>query len=525
MSRDDDERALRLERQLAAAQQITHIGSWEWDVRSNSVTWSDELFRIYGYEPQSHEVTFEFFLSHVHPDDRERIQSHVRAALERGERFSYPERIYRADGSLRELDTVGDVLRDETGAVVGLVGSCRDVTDDNRARALQSAESRVLEMIATGGELEPILDAIALMIEAHAPGTLAAIMLLDASGTRIRHGSAPHLPEAYVHQIDGAEIGPDAGSCGSAAYLNQPVLVSDIENDPRWRDYRHMALPFGLRACWSTPICASDGRVLGTFALYYRDVREPGPADLDLIRRATHIAGIAIERSELDNQLRALSARTEAVREDERTVVAREIHDQLGQALTALKMDLAWVMRRASGGELSGKALAERLANMSTAADGIIEEVRRISSALRPGVLDDLGLVAAMEWQAQEFEKWSGVPCNVSAPTLGDVELDREIATNLFRIFQESLTNVSRHAQASCVDVTLERVGDRLLLELKDDGLGMPPSVANRPVSLGLLGIRERARRLGGKATIEGAPGAGTTVHVEVPLRAGGARS
>src|SRR5690606_15749650 len=101
----------------------------------------------------------------------------------------------------------------------------------------------------------------------------------------------------------------------------------------------------------------------------------------------THIAGIAIERSELDNQLRALSARTEAVREDERTVVAREIHDQLGQALTALKMDLAWVMRRASGGELSGKALAERLANMSTAADGIIEEVRRISSALRPGVL------------------------------------------------------------------------------------------------------------------------------------------
>jgi PAS domain S-box-containing protein len=129
----DGDRVKRLERQLAVAQQITHIGSWEWDVANNVVTWSDELYRIYGLEPGSCEITFEFFLARLHEDDRTAVQGHVRAALEHGGRFAYPERIFRPDGSMRQLDTIGEPVTNDQGRVVGLIGTCRDVTED-RAR-------------------------------------------------------------------------------------------------------------------------------------------------------------------------------------------------------------------------------------------------------------------------------------------------------------------------------------------------------------------------------------------------------
>src|SRR5262249_49943015 len=120
------------ERQLEIAQQITHIGSWEWDARTNTVSWSDELFRIYGLVPRSREITFEFFLSRLHPDDRARIQGEVGGAMQRGGPFHYPERIVRPDGSVRELDTVGEVATDEEGKPVGLIGTCRDVTEERK---------------------------------------------------------------------------------------------------------------------------------------------------------------------------------------------------------------------------------------------------------------------------------------------------------------------------------------------------------------------------------------------------------
>ena len=122
--------ATRIQRQLDAAQEITHIGSWEWDARSNLVVWSDELYRIYGLEPQSCPISFDSFLARVHPEDRDRTKREVRDALVRGGRFAYPERIVRPDGSVRELETVGDVLRDDAGTIVGLLGTCRDVTEE-----------------------------------------------------------------------------------------------------------------------------------------------------------------------------------------------------------------------------------------------------------------------------------------------------------------------------------------------------------------------------------------------------------
>ena len=634
----DPDRLTRTERQLAKAQQITHVGSWEWDLATNTVTWSDELYRIYGFEPRSREITFEFFLSCLHPDDRGRVRAEVTVALERGGPFAYPERILRPDGSVRELDTEGDVVRDAEGRTVGLIGTCRDITDERgriyadivhhmqiglsvwevgdpddagtvrlltynpaaegvarrslagcigktfreifpfgagtplervllevaldrqvheaatersqnpahpvralsakafplpggrvglasedvtesvRARRLKDAEREVLERIASSGPLADTLERLVLAIEEHSPPTLGSIVLLDPDGQHLRHGAAPHLPPAYVHAIDGLAIGPRAGSCGTAMHLRRPVFAEDIEHDPLWTDYREIALAHGLRSCWSMPIRSNEGRVLGSFALYHREPRAPAREDLSLIERASRLAAIAIEQRQLEDQLRALTAHVESVREDERTGIAREIHDVLGQELTALKMDLAWVARRAAGQD----ALLEKLRDMAAATDEIIQQVRRISTELRPGVLDDLGLLAAVEWQAQEFEARTGTACTVKSD-LGDVKLGRSVSTELFRIFQESLTNVARHAAARRVDVRLERAGEGLHMEVRDDGRGITHAETVDPRSLGLLGIRERARRLGGTAAIAPGIARGTVVSVQVPLQPGAA--
>jgi signal transduction histidine kinase len=153
---------------------------------------------------------------------------------------------------------------------------------------------------------------------------------------------------------------------------------------------------------------------------------------------------------------------------------------------------------------------------MSEATDEIIQQVRRISSELRPGVLDDLGLLAAIEWQAQEFEERTGTICNVESD-VGDANLPRDVSTALFRVFQEALTNVARHANASHVGVRLAFAGDDLCLEVRDDGRGITEAQTGNPRSLGLLGIRERARHLGGAAAIAAEATGGTVVSVHVP--------
>jgi PAS domain S-box-containing protein len=526
MAARDEERVAYYERQLAAVQQITHIGSWEWEMRTNTVTWSDELYRIYGLEPRSAEITFESFLARVHPDDRFRIRDEVAQAVQRGGRFAYPERIVRPDGGVRELDTVGDAVRNEHGDVVGLIGTCRDVTEERRDERLQAARHRVLEMIASGADLTAILDTLVLAIEEHSPPTIGSVLLLDADGRHVRHASAPHLPEAYVHAIDGFEIGPRAGSCGTAAYLRRPVFVADISADDLWADHRALAERYGLRACWSMPICATDGRVLGTFALYYREPRSPipSPDEVALIEGATNLAGIAIERRQLEQQLRDLSAHLESVREQERTGIAREIHDELGQALTAMKMDLAWLGRRISGeSAVSGTTLLEKIAAMSEMTDEIIRSVRRLSSELRPGALDDLGLLAAIEWQAQEFEKRTHATCTIESNIGDDEQLGRDLSTAVFRIFQEALTNITRHARAGHVEVRLMRADGKLRLEVSDDGKGITDAELRSPKSLGLLGIRERARHFRGSATIRRGQPHGTVVALELPLEHRGA--
>jgi PAS domain S-box-containing protein len=193
------------------------------------------------------------------------------------------------------------------GAVVRL--SRNSAVEDKRLQLLQS-ERQLLSKIAAGVPLTEVLDELLRAVEAGSQGRmLASILLLDQEGKHLLHGAAPGLPQAYNDAIHGGAIGPGMGSCGTAAFFGMPVFVSDIASDPLWSDYRDLALAHGLAACWSTPIKAADGRVLGTFAIYYREPRSPTLEDIDAIGLITHTAALAIERDLSERLLRESEAR------------------------------------------------------------------------------------------------------------------------------------------------------------------------------------------------------------------------
>ena len=452
----------------------------------------------------------------------------------------------------------------------------------------------------------------------------------------------PSLPDAYNRAIDGAPIGPNVGSCGTAAFRREAVFVEDIANDPLWADYRGLALPLGLRACWSTPIFDAQRRLLGTFAIYYREPARPTPRHLQLIDVGTHIAAIAIarvrteealrasearsrrladsdligiifgdvagsileanaaflkmlgytraefvvgglrwreltppgweaaderafaeimahgecvpfekeylhkdgrrvpillgiamlegsrgesvcfvldmtERKRTQEQLRSLAAHLDTIREDEARRIARELHDELGATLTGFKIDVAWLNRQLAqaGTPAAVGPLQERAGRMLEMIDETMRSVRNICLELRPEVLDQLGLAEAIEHHARQFEARSGIGCEVVRADAVALRSDR--ATTVFRIFQEILTNILRHARANAVRVDLQTEGAEIVLAVSDDGVGISAETLAQTKRLGVVGMRERALAAGGSLIIDSAPGCGTTVTVRIP--------
>jgi len=246
-------------------------------------------------------------------------------------------------------------------------------------------------------------------------------------------------------------------------------------------------------------VCLYDraGRIMGHFGIQ-RDVTQRRLEEKEILRSR--------------QELRDLTTRMQMVREEERTCLAREVHDELGQALTGLKIDLAWLRSR-----LTDRTLVERVQSVIVRIDGAMDTVRRIATDLRPSVLDDLGLVAAVEWQAQEFERATGIPVQLEV-NAEHVELQDRCATTGFRILQETLTNVARHAQPTRVHITLRVSAEILTLEVRDNGRGISDAEIASRRSLGLLGSRERALACGGELEIRGLKGQGTRVSLRIPL-------
>ncbi|HVU24582.1 MAG TPA: PAS domain S-box protein [Opitutus sp.] len=663
----------------------------------------------------------------------------------------------------------------------GLAIFFRDISARKTAEALLGGQKAILEMVAIGRPLAETLDTLLRFIEGQSPDMLGSILLLDRDGVHVRHGAAPRLPEAFIRAIDGATIGPKAGSCGTAAYRREAVFVADIAADPLWDDYRRFALPHGLRACWSTPIFDPEHRVLGTFAIYYRQTGLPNGRHRELIEFTTHTAAICIGREraeaalresearyalavrgtadglwdwnvrtnadylsprwkellgfadhELPNhansfferlhpddvalareavkahlerktpydielrlrhksgeyrwyrsrgqaewdadgqpvrmagaiaditarkaaemalrdaaefnrqviggakegvvvldrelrytlwnpfmeellgikagevlgrhpaelfawvreggqlaaleralagesivlpdsqrlntgaqrtiwiqtrmaplrnghggiagviatvtdvterhraeemlrssheQLRALTGRLQSIREEQSARIAREIHDVLGQQLTALKLDLAWLKRRcAAVNPAEGEPIRDKITGTMELVDATIGTVQKVATELRPGLLDKLGLGAALEHEAREFAGRAGLRC---ATEIGDVpaQFEAKRAIEVFRICQELLTNVARHARASGFALRMGGRDGELVLTVADDGCGITTQQISGARSLGVLGMRERAALLGGTLDFAGVPGKGTTATLKIPLQ------
>jgi PAS domain S-box-containing protein len=236
-------------------------------------------------------------------------------------------------------------------------------------------------------------------------------------------------------------------------------------------------------------------------------------ADLIIVRDITRRKRVEEALKQSREELRNLASHSELVRERERGRIAREIHDELGQALTALKMDLHWLANKLPKEE----SLLAKTRSMSNLIDVTVHAVQRISSELRPGLLDNLGLSAAVEWQAREFEERTGILFDVDIDP-EEIVLDQDRSTAIFRIFQETLTNVTRHAKAGKVEVILKEKSDAIELKVRDNGRGITEDQISDPRSFGLMGIRERVHGLQGYLSITGASNKGTTVMVNIPL-------
>ena len=229
------------------------------------------------------------------------------------------------------------------------------------------------------------------------------------------------------------------------------------------------------------------------------------------------LEGSKLQLEESHNKLRQLAAHLQSVREEERTHIAREIHDELGQMLTALKMDVALLERKVKKVNPNLDEAVNDMHSMSGLIDSTIKSVRKIATELRPEILDELGIKDAIEWETQIFRNRTGIECTFIT-NLNELNLGREQATALFRILQETLTNVTRHANATEVKVTLNHKNDELIMEIADNGKGITDDETKGEKSLGILGMRERTILLGGEFKIQTAEGKGTKVIVMIPI-------
>jgi PAS domain S-box-containing protein len=376
-------------------------------------------------------------------------------------------------------------FRDPSGAIVAVVGIIRDVSERRcalDALALREAYLRcILDNFPylvwfknTQGKFQIVNQAFATAFGKAHPSDLIGLDDFDIG--------SPEMAARYVADDN------DVMRTQEKKLVEEEIHMG---GENRWVE------------TFKSPVFDAEGKVIGTTGLA-RDIT---------LRR--HLQD---EQRRAREQLRALAAHVESVREQERVRIAREIHDELGQALTCMGMDLAFLDKHI---EPANKEATARIAALVELVKDTIRCVRRISSELRPSILDDLGLGVAIEWLAHDLEARSQIACSVEVPE--DLSLPFELATPLFRVCQEALTNVTRHAGASHVSIQLTCTNTEIGLVVKDDGRGITDEEIKRHGSLGLLGMKERVTILGGTLDVHGRPGQGTTVTIRIPLGQGSA--
>lgn len=474
------------QQELEEAQRIAHIGNWRWEVEENDLIWSEEVYRIFGYEPDEIELRYELYLQMIHEDDREHVNNTVEKAFQENDSFDYEHRLVRPGGEVRWAYCKGEVTRNAEGDPVRFRGICRDITDQKEYERQLRQKQHELE------EAQRI---------AHIGN-----WRWELQGDRELYWS-DELFRLYGYEPGGLDLNYE-----NYIQLQHPddrdyvrsVIKKAIEERGSYEYEHRVNWPNG-----ETHILFGRGKVVTD------DKGEP----VRIVGTCQDITKQREYEKKLKNyskRLRQLSARLEQTREEERIRMAREIHDELGQTLTVLKMDLGMLESQFAKKGDEGNLPVE-LVDAKKTVDTVLDSVKRIVTDLRPEILDNLGLGEAVDWQAEKFEKRTGIDVNVTTELNGK-ELNDKTATAVFRVYQEALTNVAKHAEAETVTVEFYQNDSELVLSIQDDGKGITDEDIERTASLGILSMQERIHSVTGNLTIDGIPGEGTKVTVTVPM-------
>jgi PAS domain S-box-containing protein len=464
--------------QLLEAQTMAQVGSWEWDPRTDTVLWSDELYRLLGVNRERVRTTLADVFELVHPDDRAELSAALERVTRDGGSYAQEHRIIRPDGVARWCHSRGSVLVDAEGRTLKVFGTAQDITERKEAEDAL-AHYAALVHSSTDAIITKSLD--------------GRILTWNAGAERLFGYAAAEI----VGQPASLILTPDG-------IYEQQFILNRIVRGERVEHYETVRLrKDGTTvevAVSISPIKDARGRIIAVSSITH-DITE---------RRQ---AADALARSR--EQLRDFAGRLRSAREKERTLIAREIHDDLGQTLTALKMDLHAVAGAVTVAERAGVESKTRA--LVALVDALIDRVRTLATDLRPPVLDRLGLSAAVAWAAREFTRRTGIHCELDLPEQ-PIPIDADRATDLFRILQEALTNIVRYADATVVDIHLRTTPGEIVFEIHDNGRGISASAVAAPGSFGVLGMRERALAWGGELGIGTAPQGGTAVIVCLPL-------
>ena len=477
------------ESRLNAAQKMARIGNWEFDPLGGDIRWSAETFRIHGMPPDSPPPTFDEIIERVHPDDRERWKQIICASMQNGQPYEFEFSIPLEDGATRIAQAHGECRLNANGQVVAMWGTVQDVTERKEA---EQERTRLLEILEATPDYVAVADLKGSLLYLNRTGRdLLNLTVEDVKAHDIRNRYTP-----------------------SAANLILNTGMPMAQRDGIWMG--------------ETVIQAADGRKIPMLQMiqvhrnaegepqYYstiaRDITERKRSEEESLRNLRDQA-VREAMAKRNQELQALSRRLVEVQEAERTHIARELHDEIGQNLTGLKLTLGAIPRLGEEGKERNLKLAMELTTE------LMGQVRAMSLDLRPGMLDDLGLLPALQWHLDRYSTQTGVGVEFEEEGLRDRRFNRASETAAYRIVQEALTNVARYADIKSARVRVRVVRDKLHLSIVDQGKGFEPDdVLAAGRSNGLAGMRERALLLGGTFGIQSSPGAGTRLMAELPL-------
>ncbi|MDP1801417.1 MAG: PAS domain S-box protein [Bacteroidota bacterium] len=468
------------EARLAEAQEVAKVGSWETDLVTLNVNWSKETFRIFEVEELNYKTSHPNFLKFVHPKDREKVETAFTKSLNKKGLNSIEHRIVTSGGQVKYVEERWRIFQNEKEEPVRAIGTCQDITERVQAeKALKESEKKYKYLFENNPMPMLLWD-------------FETLKIIDCNmEALIKYGySRDEFLSLTMKDIRPPEDIP---------LMEDQVKSEEVYGKIHKKVWRHKKKNGELMfVSVNAHIIDYEGKRVSLVMI--DDVTEKLKAEAELISSY--------------NQLQELTAHLQVIREEERTRIAREIHDELGQQLTALKMDTSMLSKKIN---VADELVTEKLSNMISLIDDTVKTVRRISSDLRPGILDDLGLIPALEWQGEEYEKRTGIKL-LFQTNINDLVLEREISTNVFRIFQEALTNIIRHSSATETNILIEKKEQDLLLIIKDNGQGFEVDNLKKKQSWGIVGMKERAILLKGELIIESKKLQGTTITLKVPI-------